>query len=198
MAKRRHSYAWTNHTSVANIPLYELSASASEGFEYAHELAKQARQWSNQNLLSHKPDTATTPLTPERLAAELDIPASTLRSRIAHARRELFGNLSDDAINKRAQRDKHRPRQQAARTARPTRDCDEPGCTQQLPADAHGNQHYCHRHRNGAARARRHRQRTQHAPATNREKTRPHAPPLTPGTPRQPAPVPSDLVYARA
>jgi hypothetical protein len=153
MAQRRRSYAWANRTHVANIPLSELTETAYEGLEYAIKLADQARLWSNQNLLSHTPETAEAPFTLEQLAHDRGIPASTMRSRIAAARWQLFGDLSDAAISKRA----HRRRKPPFRPNRPTRTCKEPGCSQQLPANAHGNQHYCDQHRGAAARTRRHR-----------------------------------------
>lgn len=153
MAQRRHSYAWAHATDVANAETWRLTEAAEKGLEHAAELAEQTRLRSNRNLRSYKPESAATPLTIEMLAAEFGIAPSTVRSRIATARRQLFGNISDAAISKRAQR-RRRP---IPRPTRPPRTCREQGCDQQLPANVHGNQHYCNQHRTASARTRRHR-----------------------------------------
>jgi hypothetical protein len=146
---RRHpiSYAWALHTDVSARSPEGLPQDAYRGLEYAHELAAAAKARSRQNVVR---DPAFKPLTITALAARKRVAASTLRRRSDKARRALFGDLSDAAIYKRAQR-QHQP-------ARRFRHCEHAGCNNHLAAKAHGNQKYCNDHRTPAARVRRHRQ----------------------------------------
>jgi hypothetical protein len=86
-------------------------------------------------------------LTIARIAQHERLSETSVRRLLTRARRELFGEISDSAIYKRLDRNLDRE----------LRFCEEDGCEEELPARAHGNQHYCARHRTGAARARRHR-----------------------------------------
>jgi hypothetical protein len=142
------SCSWVHHVHVANVPPSHLSDAALDGLEYAEQLAASARAVSEQNLRHYTPDPP--PLTIQEIADATGISPGRVASRIARARRELFGPLSDGAIRKRDQR-RIRPRHREPRT------CDEPGCTERLPPDAHGNQRYCFEHATASARVKRHR-----------------------------------------
>jgi hypothetical protein len=156
-AKQSRSYAWAYATDVADIRPWELSDVAYRGLDHAQQLADSARTGRHQNLRHYTPDPP--PLTIHGIAEAENVPAATIGRRIAQARRELFGRISDNAIHKRQQR---------ARTPRPSaRVCAEPDCRDPLPADAHGNRRYCDHHRTPAARTRRHRLTTSN-PSTSR------------------------------
>jgi hypothetical protein len=141
------SHAWALHTDVSTVAPEGLSEDAYRGLEYARELAGAAKARSRQNVVR---DPSFTPLTIAALAARDGVTASTLRRSIDKARRALFGDLTDAAIYKRAQR--QRP------SARRFRRCEHLGCENHLAANAHGNQKYCNHHRTPAERIRRHRQ----------------------------------------
>ena len=147
MTRQPISYAWALHTHVSARSPESLSQDAYRGLEYARELAGAAKARSHQNVVR---DPAFKPLTIAALAARNGVAASTLRRRIDKARRALFGDITDAAIYKRAQR-QHQ-------SARRFRRCEHTGCTHHLAADAHGNQKYCNQHRTPAERVRRHRQ----------------------------------------
>ena len=146
VASARPSYAWSLHLEVANVASTQLSAEAFAGLDYAEQLAEDAPIRSRMNLPRYAPEFA--PLTIAELADQFGVSSSTIRRRIARARRELFGEISDAAIYKRLQRARGRPR----------RTCAEPGCAAALAAGAHGNRRYCERHGSPAERIRRHRQ----------------------------------------
>ena len=150
MARPPNSYAWALHTGASPIPLSQLSEEAYRGFEYAEQLANDARIRSEGNLRNH---TGLAPLTIAELAADDGITAATARRRITAARRQLFGDLSDSAIYKRLSRE----RQRRTRRRRP---CDHPNCDQLLAGNVHANRRYCSKHSAPAERVRRHRQGT--------------------------------------
>jgi hypothetical protein len=150
MPSRRPSYAWALHPQASRVALRQLSDDDHSGLAYAEELARDARPRSNKNL---RGNSGYEPLTIDELAARDRIPASTIRRRIRKARRQLFGELTDNAIYKRLQR-------QHQRGLRPRRRCEHPGCEQSLHPNAHANRRFCDEHRTPAARVRRHRQRT--------------------------------------
>jgi hypothetical protein len=144
MAQKPRSYAWARHTDASEVPLSRLSSAAREGWRYALALANDHKRCSGEPpWRRHIP-----PLTIEEIADDEQVSAATVRSRIARARRSLFGELSDGAIQKRVRR-------QRARTQRP---CAHPRCEEQLPPAAAGNRHYCRHHASGNERVRRHRQ----------------------------------------
>jgi len=149
MACARSSYAWSLHFEIANVATTQLSDDALAGVAYAEQLAQDAPIRSRMNLPRYTPEFA--PITIAELAGQHGVSASTIRRRIARARRELFGEISDAAIYKRLQRAQKRPR-------RPRRTCAEPGCDAALATGAHGNRRYCDRHGSPAERTRRHRQ----------------------------------------
>ena len=119
----------------------ELSKAAREGLVYATKLAENGRR------RARNPRQQPAKLTPEQLAARYHVPVAHLNKRIALARRQLFGTLTDAAIAKRAQRLKNQRR----------RRCEHPDCNARIDAPQHGNRRYCHTHSSGAARAQRHR-----------------------------------------
>ena len=135
------SYSWALHTEASEIYEFELSKAAQEGLAYATKLAE------NRRRRAQNPRQQPDKLTPEQLAARYQLPVAHITKRIALARRQLFGTLTDAAIAKRAQRQKKRRR----------RRCQHPDCTEFLLAPEHGNRRYCHTHSSGAARAQRHR-----------------------------------------
>jgi hypothetical protein len=150
MMRQPISYAWALHTDVSAVVPEGLPEAAYRGFEYARELAGAAKARSRQNVVREQTFTS---LTIAALAARDGVAASTIRRRIDKARRALFGNLSDAAIYKRAQR-QHQ-------SARRFRRCEHhPRCDKHLAAKAHGNQKYCNDHRTPAERVRRHRQKS--------------------------------------
>jgi hypothetical protein len=109
------------------------------------------------------------PLDERDLAAQEGISLAVLRTRIARARVELFGSLSDSAIYKR----KTRRRLQRARAFK-GRACTEPTCQANLPGWARSNRRYCDLHASPRARTQR-----QRAHATKNQ------PPSTPASSAQ-------------
>src|SRR5437588_857747 len=99
------SYAWALRLEASEIDEDELSETAQEGLEYADELAQNRLERSRDPRRLNRPER----LTPEHLAARYQVPVAYINGRIALARRQLFGNLSDAAIAKRVQRQKSRP-----------------------------------------------------------------------------------------
>ena len=144
---RSRSYAWALHTDASEVYESELTEAAEEGLVYATQLAENGRR------RAQNPRQQPAKLTPEQLAARYHVPVAYLHKRIALARRQLFGTLTDAAIAKRAQRLKKQRR----------RRCQHPDCKERIDAPQHGNRRYCHAHSTGAARAQRHR--AKHAPA---------------------------------
>ena len=138
---RSRSYFWALHTDASEVYDSELSKAAREGLVYATKLAENGRR------RARNPRQQPAKLTPEQLAARYQVPVAHLHKRIALARRQLFGPLTDAAIAKRAQRLKNQRR----------RRCQHPDCNQRIDAPQHGNRRYCHTHSSGAARAQRHR-----------------------------------------
>jgi hypothetical protein len=146
MARRPVSYAWALLTDASAVPLSQLSSQARQGLVYARQLADDARQRAQQNILS---GTASPPLTIAELAHGRGLAAAEVRRQISQARRELFDTISLNAIYKRRQRARQQPRQ--------PRRCEEPGCPNELSPYTHANRHYCDAHRSPAQRTRRHR-----------------------------------------
>ena len=128
MAQKR-SYFWAYERVT---PLG--SHAADEGLRYARRLAEIARLHSRAALAGEAPPF---PLTPADIAFEEDISESTVRRRIALARRALFGDLSDSAIYYHWARNKTIAR-------RPVRVCAAPDCDRQLPRKATLRRLYCH------------------------------------------------------
>jgi hypothetical protein len=131
---------------VSTVAPERLAENAYLGLEYARELAHAAKARSRQNVVR---DSAFKPLTIASLAARDGLAASTLRRWIDKGRQALFGDLTDAAVYKRAQRQQRRHGR--------FRRCNEDDCGSLLAAQAHGNQKYCNQHRAPAARVRRHR-----------------------------------------
>jgi hypothetical protein len=138
---RSRSYAWALHTDASEVYEAELTKAGREGLNYATQLAENGRR------RAQNPRQQPAKLTPEQLAARYHVPVAHLHKRIALARRQLFGTLTDAAIAKRAQRLKKQRR----------RRCQHPDCNERIDAPQHGNRRYCHTHSTGAARAQRHR-----------------------------------------
>jgi AraC-like DNA-binding protein len=152
VAKQR-SYFW-----AVPDPDRRLSEAAADGLEFARQLAEDA-QWRVSLLLDREPLPA--PLTIGEIAEDAGLSASTVRRRIARARTELWGDLSDSGIYYRLRR-----RRTIAR--RPWRTCQEPACTNLIPRQASAARRYCETHRAPAARVRRHRRQSDQ-PATTPE-----------------------------
>jgi hypothetical protein len=133
-ARKPISYAWALHQELTEVSLEALTPTTAEGFDYALALAANAQERS-QNPRAER-------LTVEQLADEHGLAAATIRARIALARRQLFGVLSDAAITKRTQRQRGRRRKQ----------CAQDGCTNLILPPAHGNRRYCPIHETGQAR----------------------------------------------
>jgi hypothetical protein len=148
MAKRQPSYAWARHTHASSVPLSDLSPDAFEGLRYAEALADEARWRSRHNVA--RDDLA--PLTLEQVADHFGVTVADLRRKAQRARRELFGTIGDEAILKRAQR-------QRLRAQRQTRRCRQARCSALLDPRMHASRQYCDQHRTPAARVRRHRAR---------------------------------------
>jgi hypothetical protein len=143
LVRRPVSYFWALHLHDTS----RLSDAGADGLEYAQMLAKDAKLRSD-HVLEHRP--LLDPLTFNDVAESFGVSAATVRRRIAIARKQLFGNLSDSGIYYRLQRQ----RQLKARIPRP---CKENQCPNTIPADASAGRKYCHEHRTPAARIRRHR-----------------------------------------
>ena len=126
-----------------------MSEPSWQGLEYARELAQQAPLRSRQGLRNQP---ALEPRDERQLAAREGISLAVLRTRIARARAELFGSLSDSGIYKR----KTRRRLQRARAFK-GRPCKEPTCQASLPGWARSNRRYCELHASPRARTQRHR-----------------------------------------
>jgi hypothetical protein len=137
------SYAWALHTEASEIDEDELGEAAWEGLGYAEVLAQNRLERSQDPRRLIRPEQ----LTPAHLAARYQVPVAYINKRIALARRQLFGKLSDAAIAKRAQRQKDRV----------SRACQHPRCDERILPPEHGNRRYCPAHSSGAARAQRHR-----------------------------------------
>jgi hypothetical protein len=144
------SYSWARHVETSEVNLDSLSEAAAAGLEDAQDLADNAYARSTEP----RPDMQPPKLTTADIAEVRGISTATVRDRIALARRQLFGTVTDAAIAKRAQRQRKRHR----------RTCAHPHCAAQISVAAHGNRRYCQSHATGAARARRHR--TQRAAAS--------------------------------
>jgi hypothetical protein len=151
---RLPSCAWARHTDVADVELNRLSEGAYAGLGYAKEFTEEAPLRSRLNLPYNKVEFQ--PLTIQDIAEREGLPAARIRSRIARARRELFGEISDNAIYKRSQR-KRAKRSFAIKETRP---CLQLGCARRLPPGSHGNRDYCDDHNTPAARTRRYRAKT--------------------------------------
>jgi len=139
------SYAWARHLEATDADLDQLTEKALYGYEAALALAEDAYERSR----DIRGTRGLEPLTIEELADDYELAPAQLARSIALARRQLFGDLSDAAIYKRLQRQRHR---------RPRR-CAHLGCRQTIPVTAPANKKYCHHHAAGAERVRRHRTR---------------------------------------
>lgn len=133
MRKRwRTSYAWALHAHVSPN-LRHLSERARSGLELAEKLAEDALLRAERAL---RREPYPPPLTLEELAELEQISVTAVEARIRHARRELFGTLSDSTIYYRLKR--KRKLNQKARLACAAHDCGRP-----LPVDATARRKYC-------------------------------------------------------
>lgn len=146
--RARCSYSWALHIDVSDADSEQLTPALDEGLELAEDLARAAKDRSEDPRRDLRPEL----LTVEQLAADDAMPVALARRRITAARHYFFGDLSDAAIAKRVRR-------HAGRIARC---CREPGCTETIPAASHGNRRYCSAHATAKARTRRSRRTTQH------------------------------------
>ncbi|HCG01763.1 MAG TPA: hypothetical protein DEV93_14625 [Chloroflexi bacterium] len=142
--RAQRSFAWARHIDASEVPLSELSDARRQGYEWALELADDHKRCSEEPPWRRQ----LPPLTIEDIADRVARSPASVRGRISSARRTLFGDLSDPAIEKRAQRMHGRKR----------RACSHPRCDEQLPAAAASNRRYCRHHGSGAERVNRHRQ----------------------------------------
>lgn len=129
MATKRESFAWA-YKEEARLSDPEARA----GLRYACRLAEAAREYRKAALKGEPPPF---PLTPADLAFEEDLAEETVRERIALARFELYGNLSDGAIYARKARAKVLREQ-------PERVCKAPDCEEPLPRRATRRREYHH------------------------------------------------------
>lgn len=143
MARERSSYAWARHLEASEVPLSQLPPAAAQGYEYARELADDHKHCSEEPPWRRD----IPPLTIEEIARERGKSPAGVRGRITRARRALFGDLSDAAIGKRAQRLRSRSQ----------RRCAHRGCQEKLPVAAAANRDYCRHHGSGSERVKRHR-----------------------------------------
>ena len=135
MARRPRSFAWVRYVDVANRSTWHLSPSAREGYELAEEIYSDHRQKGN---------FATDRLTVDALAWRLGLATSTLNRKITLAYRELFGDITLDAIRARRRR-----------YVEPLETCAEEGCEnrpeRRPPGQPGPRPRYCPEHRTGAA-----------------------------------------------
>src|SRR5438270_2894627 len=127
--RARSSYSWALHIEVSDAEPEQLTSALGQGLELAEDLARVAKDRSEDPRRDLRPE----PLTVEQLAAADAMPVALVRRRITAARHYFFGDLSDAAIAKRVQR----------HAARSVRRCREPGCTDTIPVATHGNRRYC-------------------------------------------------------
>lgn len=128
--RRSHAVFLTLDDGTAST----LSREGREGFWFARDLARRDRR-RREAALHGDP---MPPASLEEFALNAGCSASTIRRRIATARRELFGDLSDAGIYYRRRRDRRR-----AQTPQATRICEAPGCGKALPATATTRRRYC-------------------------------------------------------
>src|SRR4051812_34238300 len=119
MAPQHTSYAWSRHTDTSAVPDVALTHTARIGLACARELAAAAVGRSRQNLRSSR--TRASAATLAALAAAEGVSSNTLRRWIREARQAYFDQLSDAAIYKREQRQRHSHRKRIRR-------CEHPGC----------------------------------------------------------------------
>lgn len=169
-------YAWALHFRDSDPEVRRLSPDAREGLQSARSLARNAlerseaapdsnpidqlaglNQWDEEDeptVLGYRLEGGGNPygepllpalLTPADLAEHWET-AQDVEAKIEAARVGLFGkDLSRSGIYYRLKQ----------RAERGPRTCDEPDCSQAIPAHAHGGTRYCRAHGSGAARARR-------------------------------------------
>ncbi|MDQ3672413.1 MAG: hypothetical protein M3364_08280 [Actinomycetota bacterium] len=128
MARRRVSYAWALKVPAAD-------AGSEDGLGWAQLLATNARAWRDEALHG---GPRPYPLTPEELAAEACVSASTIKRRVAQARSAAFGSLSDSGIYYRVARAKEEAGREAASV------CKAPDCESLLPCKRTRRREYCH------------------------------------------------------
>lgn len=126
---KRTSYAWAYGLSDRDLD----DPAAEEGLRYARRLAEMARAHSKAALAGEEPPF---PLTPADIAFEEGISESTVRRRIALARRLLYGTRSDSGIYYQKARVR-------ALLAQPVRICTAPDCEEPLPWNASKRRAYC-------------------------------------------------------
>lgn len=143
--KRPSSYAWARHVRALAVDR-RLSAEGWEGLEYAEQLTEAAAYRGEMALRGER----VPPMTIDELAVQYGVSAATVRRRIARARQEAFGSLSDAGIY-------YRLRTQRERKERPARGCQQPGCSTPIPRTAPAHRRYCDAHSSPSARVRRHR-----------------------------------------
>ena len=140
------SYAWTRDVDHSFPGYKRLSADGREGLGWAQELdeAAQARQLAA--IGRQNPELAT--VTIAEIAKDEAVSATTVKRRIAQARLELFGPLSDRGIRDR------KARWQQLKDL-PAERCDHEDCEKELPLELGRPKRYCDRHREPWARAHR-------------------------------------------
>src|SRR5579859_35176 len=135
--ERRVSYAWVWHLDVAVGPIRTWEAA--QGREYTTELAENALDRQAHGGHDHE-------LTPGMLDRRDHLFSGTTSKWIALAREELFGDLSDRSIFRRAQRRRERVLRRV---------CAEEECWNLLPLNAPKHRRFCNSCGTGAARQRR-------------------------------------------
>jgi hypothetical protein len=101
--RRQRSYGWALRVDYPR--LHRLDYEGQIGLRYARRLAQ---TWQESNSLFNSPYVAKAPSLVERkrdVASQFGISEARLGFAIAHARKRLFGNVSDQAIYKALRRD---------------------------------------------------------------------------------------------
>ena len=139
------SYAWSLRFESGAPEPRGLSREGRDGYEYARSLARNSGERRHAGL---RGGLVPVRLTVNELAQRDGTSPVAVHRKIKQARIELFGkDLSEAAIYRRLRwRERHRGRT-----------CAEPDCETPLPLQASAARNYCDTHRDGAARARRHR-----------------------------------------
>jgi hypothetical protein len=172
---RKRTYSW-----AYGVEEWLSSPASRDGLRYARRLAETAREHSKAALVGEPPPF---PLTPADLAFEEGVSESTVRRKIALARRELYSGLSDSAIYYRKARAKELAR-------RPVRTCQAPDCEESLPRRASARREYCHSRCRRRHYYQRHHPSAQIAPHLRGARVRPR--------PTPPAQVEPVLVFLRS
>jgi hypothetical protein len=127
---------WARHVRRSDPRVARLSDAAYVGLQWSATLSQMAAQRSEAMLAREE---LPPPFTIAELSELEGVSTSTIRRKIALARQELFGALSDGGIYHRVHRDRERLSRARARPS-----CGAPGCTSVLPLTATKRRRFCH------------------------------------------------------